>query len=324
MDTHVTSSRPPARVSVDARIDTPAPVGDEGVAQTPPQTNSTSGDAIAWWLRRAGQYSNLQRDEEVALTARAQSGDEDARERLILANLRLVVTVAIRYRGLGVPFADLIQDGNMGLMHAVGKFDRSRGVRFTTYSVWWIRQSIIRGLNFNARTIRVPAYVINRLSKLDAATSSARRKLGREPTRSEIAEVLDTPAEQVERLLALPSDPISLAHDVSHASDDSVHLDATLPDTRIEVENGVPRVLLRMQLEAALHLLSPREEVVLRLRFGFDDGRSRTLQEVSDELGVTKQRIHQIEQQALQELRDRAITRRNAPSPQTEPLGSHP
>ncbi|MBM3215602.1 sigma-70 family RNA polymerase sigma factor [Candidatus Poribacteria bacterium] len=262
-------------------------------------------DTISAWLRRIGTYKRLTAIQERELARRARDGDVEAQEALVLANLRLVVSIAARYRGYNVPFADLIQEGNIGLMRAVEKFDYRRGFRFSTYASWWIRQSVIRLLNRSARTIRFPNYVITQIAKFDDAMLRLTQSLGREPSIDELAVELAMPAEKVELLASLPTEPVSLDLDTSRRDDASLHLREQIADPSIEADNGLPQVALRVQLETLLQTLTPRERRVLRLRFGLEDGRDRTLREIGDELGLTRERIRQIEHEALGKLNAR-------------------
>ena len=267
-----------------------------------PLRTAATEDTVTHWFQQIGQYRNLTRGEEIELAERVQAGDEDAKAHLTRANLRLVVSIAAKYRGYNVPFADLIQDGNIGLMRAVEKFDPSRGFRFSTYASWWIRQSIIRSLNRSARMIRFPNYIITRLSKMDDAVARLTQELGREPTAEELAVELDVSVDKAEQLLSLPGEPISLDLDTSRQDDESLHLREQILDETDQVDNGRSRVALRMDLEQILGTLAPREAQVLRLRFGFDDGRERTLREVGERSDLTRERIRQIEGEAIVKL----------------------
>ncbi|GIX07526.1 MAG: RNA polymerase sigma factor SigA [Candidatus Poribacteria bacterium] len=274
-------------------------------------------DAVSSWFRRIGRYRNLTPEEEVELARRVEAGDAEAKRLLVLANLRLVVSIAAKYRGYNVPFSDLIQEGNIGLMRAVEKFDYRKGFRFSTYASWWIRQAIIRALNRSARTIRFPNYIITRLSRLDETINRLSQELGREPTPAELAESLQLPEEKIEELLTLPSEPISLDLDTSRNDDGSLHLREQIVDPEDLVENGIPRAALRADLEVFLRHLSPRERRVLKLRFGLEDGRERTLREVGDALNLTRERIRQIEAEAIEKLRA-ALAAQSQEAPQDE------
>lgn len=262
----------------------------------------TARDVISAWLRQIGRHDKLTSEEEVALAMRVEEGDEKAKARLVVSNLRLVVSIATKYRGYNVPFADLIQEGNIGLIRAVEKFDYRRGFRFSTYASWWIRQAIIRSLNRSARMIRFPNYIITQLSKLDDTTTRLTQALGREPSVNELAEEMRLTPKKTTHLTMLPTEPISLDLDTSRNDDASLHLREQIVDPSDQVENGIPRVALRTVIEDWLHCLSPREEQVLRLRFGFDDGEEHTLREIGLKLKLTRERIRQIESEALKKL----------------------
>lgn len=261
-----------------------------------------SPDLITAWLRQIGKYPKLTPEQEHQLAKRAFHGDAEAQQKLALANLRLVVSIASKYRGYNVSFADLIQEGNIGLMRAVEKFDYRKGFRFSTYASWWIRQAVIRALNRSARTIRFPNYIITHQSKLEEALVRLNKELQREPTPEELAKELGLSPQKVVELLNLPSEPLSLDLDTSRHDDNSLFLTEQIHDESLEAENGTLRVALRVDLEAYLKTLTPREEQVLRLRFGLDDGRERTLREIGVQIGLTRERIRQIENEALKKL----------------------
>ena len=249
-----------------------------------------------------GRVPLLSADEEAGLARAAQAGDEEARRRLSEANLRLVVSVAKRYAGRGLPFLDLIQEGNLGLMKAAEKFEPDRGFKFSTYATWWIRQSITRAIADQGRVIRIPVHLVESINRVKKTTGELLRKNGREPTAEEIAVRLDMEPDRVRELLQLAQDPISLETPVGEEED--AHLEDFIQDE----EAGVPvdeagRELLRRELANVLKSLTPREERVLTLRFGLEDGQARTLEELGKEFNVTRERIRQIEAKALRKLR---------------------
>ena len=259
-------------------------------------------DPVKTYLKEIGRVPLLTAQQEADLARAAQAGDEDARRRLSEANLRLVVSVAKRYAGRGLPFLDLIQEGNLGLMKAAEKFEPDRGFKFSTYATWWIRQSITRAIADQGRTIRIPVHLVESINRVKKTAGELLRKNGREPTAEELAVRLDMEPDRIRELLQLAQDPISLETPVGEEED--AHLEDFIQDE----EAGIPadeagRQLLRRELLGGLKSLTPREERVITLRFGLEDGRARTLEELGREFNVTRERVRQIEAKALRKLR---------------------
>ena len=259
-------------------------------------------DPVKAYLKEIGQVPLLSAEEEQTLARAARAGDAGARRRLSEANLRLVVSVAKRYAGRGLPFLDLIQEGNLGLMKAAEKFEPDRGFKFSTYATWWIRQSITRAIADQGRTIRIPVHLVEHINRVRKTAGELLRKNGREPTAEEIAVRLEMEPDRVRELLQLAQEPVSLETPVGEEED--AHLEDFIQDE----EAGIPvdeagRQLLRRELMSVLKSLTPREERVITLRFGLDDGRPRTLEELGKEFNVTRERIRQIEAKALRKLR---------------------
>ena len=259
-------------------------------------------DPVKTYLKEIGRVPLLTAQQEADLARAAQAGDEEARRRLSEANLRLVVSVAKRYAGRGLPFLDLIQEGNLGLMKAAEKFEPDRGFKFSTYATWWIRQSITRAIADQGRTIRIPVHLVESINRVKKTAGELLRKNGREPTAEELAVRLDMEPDRIRELLQLAQDPISLETPVGEEED--AHLEDFIQDE----EAGIPadeagRQLLRRELLGVLKSLTPREERVITLRFGLEDGRARTLEELGREFNVTRERVRQIEAKALRKLR---------------------
>ena len=259
-------------------------------------------DPVRMYLKEIGRVPLLSAEEEIQLAKRMENGDEEAKRRLAEANLRLVVSIAKRYVGRGMLFLDLIQEGNLGLIKAVEKFDYIKGFKFSTYATWWIRQAITRAIADQARTIRIPVHMVETINKLIRVSRQLLQELGREPAPEEIAKVMDIPVERVREIMKIAQEPVSLETPIGEEEDS--HLGDFIPDEDAPAPaEAASFILLKEQLEEVLETLTPREEKVLRLRFGLDDGRTRTLEEVGQEFGVTRERIRQIEAKALRKLR---------------------
>ena len=266
-------------------------------------------DPVRMYLKEIGNVPLLSGEEEVELARRVEEGDEEAKRKLTEANLRLVVSIAKKYVGRGMPFLDLIQEGNMGLMKAVDKFDYTKGYKFSTYATWWIRQAITRGIADTGRTIRVPVHMVETINKTLRMTRTLLQDLGREPMPEEVAERLNVPVSRVREVLKISRDPVSL--DTPIGEEDDSHLgDFIEDDTALSPSDSAAFSMLRAELSTALESLTDRERQVVRLRFGLEDGRARTLEEVGKEFNVTRERIRQIEAKALRKLRHPSRSKR--------------
>ena len=266
-------------------------------------------DPVRMYLKEIGNVPLLSGEEEVELAKRVEQGDEEAKKKLTEANLRLVVSIAKKYVGRGMPCLDLIQEGNMGLMKAVDKFDYTKGYKFSTYATWWIRQAITRGIADTGRTIRVPVHMVETINKTLRMTRTLLQELGREPTPEEVAARLNVPVARVREVLKISRDPVSL--DTPIGEEDDSHLgDFIEDDTALSPSDSAAFSMLREELKSALESLTDRERQVIELRFGLLDGRARTLEEVGKEFNVTRERIRQIEAKALRKLRHPSRSKR--------------
>ena len=266
-------------------------------------------DPVRMYLKEIGKVPLLSADEEIELAKRMEVGDEDAKKRLAEANLRLVVSIAKRYVGRGMLFLDLIQEGNLGLIKAVEKFDYRKGYKFSTYATWWIRQAITRAIADQARTIRIPVHMVETINKLIRVSRQLLQELGREPTPEEIAKEMNMPEDRVREILKISQEPVSLETPIGEEEDS--HLGDFIQDDNVPVPaDAAAFTLLKEQLVEVLDTLTDREQKVLRLRFGLDDGRARTLEEVGKEFNVTRERIRQIEAKALRKLRHPSRSRK--------------
>ena len=266
-------------------------------------------DPVRMYLKEIGKVPLLSAEEEISLAQRMEEGDEEARKELAEANLRLVVSIAKRYVGRGMLFLDLIQEGNLGLIKAVEKFDYHKGYKFSTYATWWIRQAITRAIADQARTIRIPVHMVETINKLIRVSRQLLQELGREPLPEEIAKELDMPVERVREILKISQEPVSLETPIGEEEDS--HLGDFIQDDNVPVPaEAAAQTLLKEQLDEVLDTLTEREQKVLRLRFGMNDGRARTLEEVGREFDVTRERIRQIEAKALRKLRHPSRSRK--------------
>lgn len=266
-------------------------------------------DPVRMYLKEIGKVPLLSAEEEIELAKKMEMGDEEAKKRLAEANLRLVVSIAKRYVGRGMLFLDLIQEGNLGLIKAVEKFDYRKGYKFSTYATWWIRQAITRAIADQARTIRIPVHMVETINKLIRVSRQLLQELGREPTPEEIAAEINMPEDRVREILKISQEPVSLETPIGEEEDS--HLGDFIQDDNVPVPaDAAAFTLLREQLGEVLDTLTEREQKVLKLRFGLDDGRARTLEEVGKEFNVTRERIRQIEAKALRKLRHPSRSRK--------------
>ena len=269
----------------------------------------STDDPVRMYLKEIGKVPLLSAEEEIELAQRMEEGDQEAKKRLAEANLRLVVSIAKRYVGRGMLFLDLIQEGNLGLIKAVEKFDYRKGYKFSTYATWWIRQAITRAIADQARTIRIPVHMVETINKLIRVSRQLLQELGREPTPEEIAEEMNMPVDRVREILKISQEPVSLETPIGEEEDS--HLGDFIQDDNVPVPSDAAAfTLLKEQLVEVLGTLTEREQKVLRLRFGLDDGRARTLEEVGKEFNVTRERIRQIEAKALRKLRHPSRSRK--------------
>ena len=282
---------------------------DDETGTTAAETGIAIDDPVKVYLKDIGKVPLLSSEEEVDLAIRISNGDIAARQRLSEANLRLVVSIAKRYLGRGMQFLDLIQEGNLGLIKAVEKFDYTKGFKFSTYATWWIRQAITRAIADQARTIRIPVHMVETIYKVKKVQSQLLHQNGHEPTPDEIADEIDMPVDKVREIMRVAQEPVSLETPIGEEEDS--HLGDFIPDNDAPAPaDAASHTMLREQLADVLSTLTPREEKVLRLRFGLEDGRSRTLEEVGKEFNVTRERIRQIEAKALRKLRHPSRSRK--------------
>lgn len=297
-----------ADLDIDAMISEEDEVDVENIDLSVPDGVSIE-DPVRMYLKEIGKVPLLSAEREIELAQRMEEGDEDAKKELAEANLRLVVSIAKRYVGRGMLFLDLIQEGNLGLIKAVEKFDYHKGYKFSTYATWWIRQAITRAIADQARTIRIPVHMVETINKLIRVSRQLLQELGREPQPEEIAEEMSMPVERVREILKISQEPVSLETPIGEEEDS--HLGDFIQDDNVPVPaEAAAFTLLKEQLVEVLGTLTEREQKVLRLRFGLDDGRARTLEEVGKEFNVTRERIRQIEAKALRKLRHPSRSRK--------------
>lgn len=283
-------------------FDSELPKGQEAAAAAADNRNVAMDDPVKVYLKEIGRVPLLTPEEEIELAIRIGDNDQQAKQRLAEANLRLVVSIAKRYVGRGMQFLDLIQEGNLGLIKAVDKFDYTKGFKFSTYATWWIRQAITRAIADQARTIRIPVHMVETINKVKKTNSQLLHKNGRDPTAEEIAAELDMSVEKVREILRVSQEPVSLETPIGEEEDS--HLGDFIPDDdALAPADAASMLLLKEQLNEVLKTLTTREAKVLALRFGLEDGHPRTLEEVGSEFGVTRERIRQIEAKALRKLR---------------------
>ena len=285
-------------------------VTEEEIAEADSMADSYStDDPVRMYLKEIGKVSLLTQEEEIELAARMSQGDEEAKRRMAEANLRLVVSIAKRYVGRGMLFLDLSQEGNLGLIKAVEKFDYTKGYKFSTYATWWIRQAITRAIADQARTIRIPVHMVETINKVIRVSRQLLQELGHDPSAEEIAAEMNIPVEKVRDILKIAQEPVSLETPIGEEEDS--HLGDFIPDDDAPAPaEAAAFTLLKEQLMSVLSTLTPREEMVLKLRFGLEDGRARTLEEVGKEFKVTRERIRQIEAKALRKLRHPSRSRK--------------
>lgn len=293
----------------DSEIDSAAPEVHDSPSASVVAEASTTDDPVKVYLKEIGMVPLLSADEEIELAKRIQNGDEKAKKRLSEANLRLVVSIAKRYLGRGMHFLDLIQEGNLGLIKAVDKFDYSKGFKFSTYATWWIRQAITRAIADQARTIRIPVHMVETMNKVKRVSGQLLHNNGQEPTPEEVAQELSLPVEKIREIMRASKDPVSLETPIGE--EDDSHLGDFIPDDdALAPAEEASHVLLKEHLLEVLDTLTPREKKVLQMRFGIDDGKPRTLEEVGREFDVTRERIRQIEAKALRKLRHPSRSKR--------------